>query len=201
MQHDIKDIKRQDENCNSRGWPGHRGQVWLPEEASMELGEATSVQFSSVQSLSLTLCDPTDCSKPGYPVHHQLPELAQTHVHRVSDAIQPSHPLSFPSLPASKPVPAAGSFPMSQFIASSGQSIRVSALASVLPMNIQDWFPLGWTVWISCNPGTQEPSPTPQFKSISSSALSFLYSPALTSIYDYWKNHSDRQGGLVCCNS
>ena len=59
------------------------------------------VQFSSVQSLRrVRLCDPTDCSMPGFPVHHQLPELTQTHVHRVSDAIQPSHPLSSPSPPA-----------------------------------------------------------------------------------------------------
>ena len=57
-------------------------------------------QFSSVIQLCLTLCDPIDCSTPGLPVHHQLPELAQTHVHRVSDAIQPSHPLSSPSPPA-----------------------------------------------------------------------------------------------------
>ena len=59
-----------------------------------------SVQFSSVTQLCPTLCNPMDCSMPGLPVHHQLPELAQTHVHRVGDAIQPSHPLSFPSPPA-----------------------------------------------------------------------------------------------------
>ena len=61
---------------------------------------SASVQFSSVAQLCLTLCDPMDCSTPGFPVHHQLPELAQTHVHRVSDAIQPSHPLSSPSPPS-----------------------------------------------------------------------------------------------------
>ena len=74
---------------------------------------------------------------PGFPVRHQLTELAQTHVHGVSDAIQPSHPLSSPSLPAFNFFPASGSFPMSQFFASGGQSIGASALASVLPMNIQ----------------------------------------------------------------
>ena len=96
------------------------------------------VQFSSVDQPCLTLCDPMDCSMPGFPVHHQLPELTQTHVHCVSDAIQSfsSHLQSFP---------ASGSFQMSQFFTSGGQSIGVSALASVLPMNIQDWFPLGWT--------------------------------------------------------
>ena len=64
------------------------------------LGTQFLREFSSVQSLScVTLCDPMDCSMPGFPVHHQLPEFTQTHVHRVGDAIQPSHPLSFPSLP------------------------------------------------------------------------------------------------------
>ena len=97
--------------------------------------------YCSVAQLCLTVCDPMDCSMPGLPVHHQLPEFTQTDVHWVSDAIQPSHPLlSCPqSLPASK------TFPMSQFFTSGGWSIGASALASVLPMNIQDWFPLGWT--------------------------------------------------------
>jgi len=90
--------------------------------------------------------------------------------------------------------PASGSFPRSQF-SSGGQSVGVSASASVLLMNIQDWFPLGWTGWISLqSKGLSESSPTPQFKSINSSVLnssvlSFLYGPILTSIYDYWKNH------------
>ena len=87
--------------------------------------------------------------------------------------------------------PTAGSFPMSWFFTSGGQSIGVSALASVLPVNIQDWFPLGLTVWSPCSPrDSQESSSTPQFKNINSSALSFLYSPTLTSIHDYWKSHS-----------
>ena len=87
--------------------------------------------------------------------------------------------------------PASGSFPVSQFFASGVQNIGVSASASVLPMNFQDWFPLGWTGWISLqSKDSQESSPTSQFKSINSSALSFLYSPTLTSIHDYWKNHS-----------
>ena len=81
------------------------------------------------------------------PVHHQLPELAQTHVHRVSDAIQPSHPV-VPFSSCFQSFPATVSFLMSQFFASGGQSIGISALASVLPMNIQDWS-LGWTGWIS----------------------------------------------------
>jgi len=86
---------------------------------------------------------------------------------------------------------ASGSFPMSRFFASGGQSIGDSASGSVLPMNIQGWFPLGWTGWISLlSKGLQESSPTPQFKSSHSSALSFLYSPIFTSINDYWKTHS-----------
>ena len=81
------------------------------------------------------------------------------------------------------------SFPMTQFLILGGQSIVVSALTSVLPMNIQDWFPLGLTGPI--NPrDSQESSPTPQFKSINSLVLTFLYSPTLTSIHDYWKNQS-----------
>ena len=90
-----------------------------------------TAQFSSVAQSCPTLCDPMDCSTPGLPVHHQLPELTQTHVHPVSDTVQSfsSHLQSFPAL---------RSFPMSQFFASGGQSMGVSALASVLPMSIQD---------------------------------------------------------------
>ena len=92
-----------------------------------------------------SLCNHMDCSTPGFPVHHQLPELAQIHVHQAGDAIQPSHPL----LSHLQSFPASGTFPMSQFCASSGQCIGVSASVSVLPMNIQDWFPLGLTGLIS----------------------------------------------------
>ena len=90
-----------------------------------------------------------DCSTSCFLVHHQLPELTQTHVHCVSDAIQPSYHLSLPSPPTFSSFPASGSFPVSQFFPSGGQSIGVSASASVFPMNIQDWFPLGWTGWNS----------------------------------------------------
>ena len=91
-----------------------------------------------------------ECSMPGLPVHHQLPEFTQTHVHWVSDAIQPSHPLLSPSpLAFNLSQHQAGSFQMSQLFASDGQSIGVSASTSVLPMNTQDLSPLGWTGWIS----------------------------------------------------
>ena len=80
---------------------------------------------------------------------------------------------------------------MNQFFVSGSQRIGVSASASVLPMNMQDRFPLGWTGWISCSPReSQESSLTPQFKCINFLALSFLYSPTLTFIYDYWENRS-----------
>ena len=104
---------------------------------------------SSVDKSCLTLCNPTNCTTPGFSVLHYLPEIAQTSVHWVSDAIQPSRSLSppFPLCPQS--FPASGSFPMSPLFAWGGQSIVASALASVPPMNIQDWFPLGWTGLIS----------------------------------------------------
>ena len=87
--------------------------------------------------------------------------------------------------------PASGSFPMSQFFASGGQSIGVSASASVLPMNIQDWFPLGWTGWISLqSKGLSRVFSNTTVQNINSSVLNFLYNPTVTSIFDYWKNHS-----------
>ena len=157
--------------------------------------EATGVkiflkyQFSSVSQSCPTLCNPMNCSTPGLPVHHQLPESTQTHVHWVSDAIQPSHPL-WSNSPSAFSL-SSGSFQKSQFFTSGGQSIVVSASTSVLPMNTQDWSPLGWLVGSPCSPrDSEESSPTPQFKGINSSALSFLYTPTLTSVHDYWKNHS-----------
>ena len=108
-----------------------------------------NIQFSTVQLLScVQLCNPTDCSTPGLPVHHQLPEFTQNSCPlswschpTISSSVVPfsSHLQSFPAL---------GSFQMSQFFTSDGQSIGDSASASFLPMNIQDWFPLGWTGWI-----------------------------------------------------
>ena len=107
------------------------------------------VRFDSVQWLSrVRLCDPMNRSTPGLPVHHQLPEFTRTHVHRVGDAIQPSHPVvPFSSCPQS--LPASESFPMSQLFTWGGQSTGVSALASFLPKNTQDRSPLEWTGWIS----------------------------------------------------
>ena len=107
------------------------------------------VRFSSVHSLShIQLCDSMDDSTPGFPVYHQLPELAQTHVHRVSDAIQPSQPLYSPP-PLAFIFPRIMGLPNDQFFISSDQSIGVSASASFLPMNIQGWLPSGLTGLIS----------------------------------------------------
>ena len=109
---------------------------------------SVSVQFSSVTQSCPTPCNPMDCSTPGLLVHHQLPEFSQTHVHWVGDAIQPSHPV-VPFSSCLQSFPASRSFPMSQFFTSGGQSIGVSASTSVLPVNTQDWSPLGWTGWSS----------------------------------------------------
>ena len=142
-----------------------------------------------------------DCSTPGFPVLHHLLELAQTHVHWIR---MPSHPLLSPFSSCLQSFPASGSFLMSQLFTSGGQSIGASASTSVLQMNIQDWFPIGLTGLLSLlylkqvtlkgletpKRESQESSPTPQFKSINSSALSLLYGLTLTSIHDYWKNHS-----------
>ena len=149
------------------------------------------VHFSSVAPTCLTLCNSMNCSTPGFPVLHYLPQFTQLHVHWVRDAIQPSHPLSSPSLPAFNLSQHQGLF---QWVRSSHQ------VAKVLEFQLQhqsfQWifrtdFLSDGVVGSPCSPrDSQESSPTPQFKSINSSVLSFLYSPTLTSIHDYWKNHS-----------
>ena len=146
-------------------------------------------QFSSVAQSCLTICDPMNCGT-GLPVHHQLLEFTQTHVHRVSDAIQPSHPLLSPFPPTFNLSQYQGLF---KWICSSHQ------VAKILEFQLEHQFfqraPMtdlqNGLVGSPCSPrDSQESSPTPQFKSISSSVLSFLYCPTLTSIHDYWKNHS-----------
>ena len=120
-------------------WKGF-SQVNFTRKIGICMFNSHSVQFSSVAQSYLTLFDPMNCSMPGFPVHHQLLESTQTQVHRVGD-VDP-----FYSCPQS--LPASGSFPMSQLFAWGGQNIGVSASASGLPMNTQDWSPLGWTDWI-----------------------------------------------------
>ena len=147
----------------------------------------SSVQFSSITQSCPTLCDPVDCGTPGLPVHHQLP-FTQTNVYRVGDAIQPSHPLSSPSPPAFNVSQNQGLF---QWVNSSHQ------VAKVLEFQLQHLsfqctprtdLVKGGLVGSPCSPrDSQESSPTPHFKSINCLVLSFLYSPTLTSIHDYWK--------------
>ena len=123
---------------------------------------------------------------PGLLVQRQLPESTQTHVHWVSDAIQPSHPLSSPSPVLNL---SSGSFQISQLFASGGQSIGVSASASVLPMNTQDWSPLGWTGWISLpSKGFSRAfSNTTVQKHQFFGAQPSSQSNSPTFIHDYWK--------------
>ena len=106
----------------------------------------SSVQFSSVTQSCPTVCDPMNYSMPGLPVHHQLPEFTQTHVHWVGDAIQPSHPRLSPSPPVPSPSQHQGLF---KWVNSLHEVAKVSALASFLPKNTQGWSPLEWTAWIS----------------------------------------------------
>ena len=146
----------------------------------------------SVQSLKScpTLCDPMNRSTPGLPVCHQHPEFTQTHDHWVSDAIQPSHPLSSPSPPAPKPSQHQ-SFPMSQLFAGGGQSTGDSALASFLPKKSQGWSPSEWTGWISLqSKGLLRVFSNTTVQKHQFFSTQFCYSPTLTSIHDHWKNHS-----------
>ena len=119
-----------------------------PKPIFIRIKKSSQNQFSSVTQSCPTLCNPMNHSTSGLPVHHQLPESTQTHVHQVGDAIQTSHPLSSPSPSAFNLSQHQG---LSQWVnsASGGQTIGVSASTSVLPMNTQDWSPLGWTGWIS----------------------------------------------------
>ena len=149
-----------------------------------------SVQFSSVTQLCLTLCDPKDRRTPGLSVHQKLTEFTQTHVHWVGDAIQTPYPLSSPSLPALNL-----------------SSVRVFSNDSVLQIRWPEYwsfslnispsnehsglisFSMDWLDLLAVQ-GTLKSLLTPQFKSINSSPLSYLYSPTLTPMHHYWKNHN-----------
>ena len=147
--------------------------------------------FSSVVAQScLTLCVPMNHCMPGLPIHHHLQEFTQTYVHWVSDAIQPSHPLSSPFPTALNPSKHE-SFPMSQLFAWGGQSIGVSALASVPPKNTQGWSPLEWTGWISLqSKGLSRVFSDTTVQKYQFFGAQLLHSLTLTSIHDHWKNHS-----------
>ena len=150
-------------------------------------GEIFTTVVVVVQLLSpVWLCDPMDCSTPGFPVLHYLLEFAQTHVHWVSDAIQPSH-LSFPSPPALNLPQHQGLF---QWIGCLHQVSKVLELQ--LQHQSSQWiFRVDFLYdWLVASPFCSRDSQAPQFKSISFSVLSLLYGPTLTSIHDYWKSHS-----------
>ena len=143
------------------------------------------VQFSSVSQSCPALCDPMNCSTPGLPVHHQLPEFTQTHIHRVSDAIQPSHPRSSPSPPAPNPSQHQSLF---QWVNSSHEVAKVLEFQRQhhsFQRNPRADLLQNGLVGSPYSPrDSQESSPTPQFKSINSSVLSFPYGPALTFVHD-----------------
>ena len=150
-----------------------------------------SVQFSSVAQLCPTLCDPMNCSTTGLHVHHQLLEFTQTHVHQVSDGS--NHVILCRSLLLLPSI-----FPsMRIFSNESALCIRWPKYwrfsFNISPSNEHPGlisFRMDWLDLLAVQGTLQESSPTPQFKSIHSMALSFLYSPTLTSIHDHWKNHS-----------
>ena len=179
---------------------------------TMKTQQVKTYQISSVARSCLTLYEPMNPSTPGLPVHHQLMEYTQTLDHQVGDAIQPSHPLSSPT---PKPVTIESVMPSNHLILchpllllpSIFPSIRVFSNESALRI----MWPKYWSFSFNISPSNEHPglisfrtdwldlltvqetlksSPTPQFKSINSSVLSFLHNPTLTSIHDHWKNHS-----------
>ena len=155
-----------------------------------------SVHFSSVAQSCPTLCDPMNRSTPGLPVHHQLPEFTQTHAYQVSDAIQPSHPLSSPSPPAPNPSQHQG------FSNESTLHMRWpkywSFSFSINPSNEHPGlisFRMDWLDLLAVQ-GTLKSLLQNHSQSINFLVLSFLHSPTLTFIYDHWKNHNLDQTDL-----
>ena len=135
-----------------------------------------SVQFSSVAQSCPTLCHPMNRSTPGLPVHHKLPDFTQTHIHRVSDAIQPSHPLSSPS-PSDQNPPSIRVFSMNQILHEVAKILEFQLQHYSLQRNPRADLLQNGLVGSPCSPrDSQESSPTPQFNSINSLALSFLHS-------------------------
>ena len=165
--------------------------LWLLPKAFWETVPRWSVQFISAHSLSHVYLWPHGLQHPRPPCPSPTPKVYSNScaLSRWCHSTIASSVVPFSS--CSQSFPASGSFQMSQFFTSGGQNTGVSASASVLPMNNQDWFPLGWPGWTPWGTrDSQESSPTPQSKSINFLMLSFLYSPTLTSTHDYWRNHS-----------
>ena len=173
--------------------------IWQNKSMAKVLHCSQSV--SSVTQLCPTFCNPMNHSMLGLPVYYQLPEF--THSCPSSRWCHPT--ISFSVVPLSscpQSLPASQSSSMSQLFAWGGQSTGVSASASVISMNIQDWSPLGWTGWISLqSKGFSRVFSNTTVQSINFSALSFLHSPTLTSIHDHWKNHSIDQTDLCWQNN
>ena len=157
------------------------------------------VQFLSCVQ---TLCDPIDCTMPGFPVLHCLLEFDQIHIYWISDAIPPSHPLLSPSPPA---------FNLSQHQVLCQWVVSLHQVAKGLELQLYSGlisFMIDWFDLLAVQ-GTLKSFPASQFESINSSALSLLYGPTLTSVHDYWKNHSFSLYGplstkwclcfLICC--
>ena len=168
--------------------PADLSSVSLP-ELSLLIFHLT--QFSSVAQSCLTFCNPMYCSTPGLPVHHQLLEFIETHVHWVSDAIQPSHPLSSPSFPAFNLSQHQGLFKWVSFLHQVAQVLKFHLQHQSFQWIFRTDFLQDGRIGSPFSPrDSQESSLTPQFKSMTSSVLSFLYNPTVTSIHDYWKNHS-----------
>ena len=169
----------------------HNSVLYYQFQVENQGGMAPVFCCCSVAQSCLILCHPMELQHARLPCPSPIPEAYSNscplnlwcHTTISSSVIPFSCLQSFP---------ASGSFQMNQFFASGGQSTGISALASILPMNTQDWSPLGWTGWISLQSKgfSRVFSPTPQFKSINSLELSFLYSSTLTFVHDYWKNHS-----------
>ena len=146
-------------------------------------------QFSSVAQSCLSLCNPMNCSRPGLPVHHQILEFTQTHAHRVSDAIQPPHPLSPLLLP---PIPPSITVFSNESTLHTRWPKYWSFSFSISPSNEHPGlisFRMDWLDLLAVQ-GTLESSPTPQFKSIEFSVLRFLHSPTLTSIHEHFLTQS-----------
>ena len=158
-------------------------------------GPAWTMHFKWIQGLSVTqscttLWDPMDCSTRGFPILHHSPEFLKL---MSIESVMPSNHLILcrPFSSCLQSFPASGSFPVSQLFTSGGQSIGAWASALVLPMNVQGWFPLRLTGLISLlSKWFLRVFSAPQFKSLNSLVLSLLCGSTLTSIHDYWKNHS-----------
>ena len=181
-------IGKQAQSQQCRWKQSNRGDRWL--NRLIALWKQNKIQFTSVAQSWPTPCDSMKHSTPGLPVYYQLlylPKLMSI------ESMMPSNHLIIccPLLLLPSIFPSIRVFSNESVLCIRWQRIGVSASTSILPMNTQDWSPLGWTGWISLqSKWYQESSPTPQFKSINTAVLSFFNSPTLISIHDYWKNHS-----------